>query len=159
MMDQSATETAQDVVDAALSLLEQGADFSHLEDLPGLEEVGEDDDGRTYHAFRSGVPVLIDCDEDGARIQWTGTSADDCFDEFMMLFSAFDPDARRGVSQDSGTYAGRVAIGGSEFTYLLYDDEVSVGPDGDLQEGTILTLADSESEWVGSPYESRRAFG
>jgi len=154
------TEAAQDVVDNALSVLEQGLDLSHISETSGLTEIGEDEDGRMYFSVSGGLPVVIDCDEEGARVQWSGTTADGCFDEFVALFSAYDGDMRRNVESQGGHYSGTIRIGGRAYVFNLFDDQVAIGSDpNELSEGTVLTLADEEGAWMDSWSTSRRAKG
>ena len=157
-MNISPTEAAQDVAENALSVLEQGFDLSYLSEMSGLSELGDDEDGRIYFALGS-LPLMIDCDEESCRIQWAGTSASACFDAFIALFSAYDPEARRNANEQGGHFAGKIHVGGRDYLFALYDDEVALGDAGTLGEGTVLTLADEEGEWSGSPYEGQRAFG
>lgn len=154
----SPTDAAQDVAENALSVLEQGFDLSHLSEMPGLRELGDDEDGRLYFALGN-LPMMIDCDEESCRIQWAGTTAEICFDAFIAVFSAYDPDARRKTSEQGGHFSGKVNVGGRAYVFSLFDDEVALGNTGTLGEGTVLTLADEEGEWTGSPYEGQRAFG
>lgn len=155
-MNMSPTDAAQDVAENALSVLEQGFDLSYLADIPGLTELGDDEDGRLYFALGN-LPLMIDCDEEAARIQWAGTSAEACFAGFVAVLSAFDADVRRNTNEQGGHFSGSITIGGRAYAFSLFDDQVALGSDGELADGTVFTLADEEGEWIESFGVGRRA--